>query len=131
MRHKLLEKDLASLTGVCQKCGPVELAYRADRDYYCCKIGRAERNRTGKKRNILKFPDGHRRPNNEEIAAMISGQDRLCALCERELTKDTHVDHCHETGRIRGVLCRSCNIGLGMFNEDPEMLRKAIAYITP
>ena len=54
-----------------------------------------------------------------------------CGLCEVKLKdgKHKHVDHCHETGKIRGVLCSKCNNGLGFFNDNPDMLRKAIQYL--
>ena len=39
------------------------------------------------------------------------------------------VEHCHDTGAIGGLTCSRCNTGLGAFNDDPDMLRKAIAYL--
>ena len=56
-----------------------------------------------------------------------------CNICSRKLTsyKRKHIDHCHETGRVRGILCSQCNVGLGMFQDDPERLAKAITYLSP
>lgn len=54
-----------------------------------------------------------------------------CHLCGRqpELTRDMVVDHCHQTGVVRGRLCRTCNMGLGAFKDDPALLRAAADYI--
>jgi hypothetical protein len=65
--------------------------------------------------------------------SMLSGQNGVCALCPREISLDVprslHVDHCHETGRVRGLLCHKCNPGLGQFEDDPERLERAAAYV--
>lgn len=58
-----------------------------------------------------------------------------CAICGRPEALDRggrstlHIDHCHQTGVVRGVLCLSCNISLGHFKHDPELLRRAIDYL--
>jgi hypothetical protein len=62
---------------------------------------------------------------------MLAAQGGGCAICGRApSTKiSLHIDHDHETGRIRGLLCFVCNNGLGQFQEDPAVLRKAAAYV--
>ena len=57
-------------------------------------------------------------------------QGNKCAICGTAPTnKKLDLDHCHETKKIRGLLCNNCNRGLGHFKDNPELLRKAIDYI--
>jgi Recombination endonuclease VII len=58
---------------------------------------------------------------------MAAAQNGLCAICERRPTK-LCVDHCHATRRLRFLLCNKCNTGFGQFDEDPRVLRRALAY---
>jgi hypothetical protein len=61
---------------------------------------------------------------------MSERQKNVCAICGLKcVTKPRlSVDHCHSTGRIRGLLCGVCNTGFGMFKNSPELLRKAALY---
>ena len=57
-----------------------------------------------------------------------------CECCGRELSKDphahtTHIDHCHATGKIRGVTCRYCNVAIGQIGDDPEKADAIAAYL--
>lgn len=58
-------------------------------------------------------------------------QGRRCAVCggTEPITKNWHVDHCHESGVVRGILCGLCNPGLGYFKDDTNRLWAAIAYL--
>ena len=75
----------------------------------------------------------------EEYDAKLAGQGGRCARCGREpktglkadggLMPALHVDHDHVSGLNRDLLCGNCNQGLGLFRDDPELLRKAAEYI--
>ena len=60
-------------------------------------------------------------------------QNGRCAICLSDKVlgqgKFLHVDHDHKTGKVRGLLCNSCNFGLGSFKDNPEFLKKAIEYL--
>lgn len=58
---------------------------------------------------------------------MVEDQNNKCAICNEE--KQLVVDHCHETLKVRKLLCRMCNTGLGMFKDDSQLLRNAIEYL--
>ena len=71
-----------------------------------------------------------------EYEAMLEAQGGLCAICEQPETskrggvvRRLAVDHCHETGEVRGLLCNNCNRALGMFGDSPATLAGAIAYL--
>lgn len=66
----------------------------------------------------------------EEYLNLYEEQDGQCAVCKTEIEKMTaHVDHCHDSGKIRGLLCGSCNIGLGYFKHDLLKLFRAAEYM--
>lgn len=68
--------------------------------------------------------------NLEQYIELLRSQEHKCQICKRELpSKKNHIDHCHKTGIVRGILCISCNTGLGHFKDDPEMLRQAVLYL--
>lgn len=67
----------------------------------------------------------------DDYESILSGQKGQCCICkvEPEKSKMLSVDHCHKTGRVRGLLCSKCNCGLGQFNDDAKLLEKAIEYL--
>lgn len=74
----------------------------------------------------------------EDIERMLKNQNYKCAICGKEIflhgssadkNKIAHVDHNHETGKIRGLLCNDCNIGLGKFMDNTEYLLGAVSYL--
>lgn len=59
---------------------------------------------------------------------MVREQDNKCKLCLEEMIPP-HVDHCHETKKVRGLLCKLCNAALGQFKDDPIRIARAVAYL--
>lgn len=64
----------------------------------------------------------------EDFDKLLAAQKGLCKICQQPM-KPAAVDHCHSTGRVRGLLCRKCNVGLGMFRDNPSLLRSAARYL--
>ena len=134
----------------CTKCGQMKPANEFDlvaskrRLQSHCKSCKAERYSIWQKNN----PDNHRRRDlhsklrahgvsPEQYAEMVNLQNNLCSICnspETRTRKDgslcpLSIDHCHKTNRIRKLLCRRCNVAIGLFNDDIEWMEKALAYL--
>jgi Recombination endonuclease VII len=63
-----------------------------------------------------------------QYRALQARQGNACAIC-RKVTRALCIDHCHVTGRVRGLLCLKCNSALGFCGDDPRLLRAALAYL--
>lgn len=75
----------------------------------------------------------------EQYDELFSNQNGCCYICGNEETarhnrskevQKLAVDHCHKTGKVRGLLCQDCNRGIGKFHDDPIRLQNAINYLT-
>jgi hypothetical protein len=61
---------------------------------------------------------------------MLALQNNGCKVCMLPpTTQRLHVDHCHTTGKVRGLLCQACNVSIGKMRESPELLRALATYI--
>lgn len=69
----------------------------------------------------------------ESYKDLFESQSGLCAICSTDRPtgrwKVFAVDHCHITGKVRGLLCNECNRGMGLLRDNAELLRKAAAYL--
>jgi len=74
-----------------------------------------------------------------EVLAMLDAQDHKCAICSTSIIRGRrgagleqhglHIDHCHDTGKVRGLLCGYCNRALGQFRDSLEILEAAVKYL--
>lgn len=65
----------------------------------------------------------------EEWDTLFAAQDHRCAICRGSCGDKPCVDHCHDSGRVRGILCNNCNRALGLFADDRNRLMNAVAYL--
>lgn len=83
-----------------------------------------------RKNNELKY---HFNLTIEDFNSMFEQQGGCCAICgvhQSQLKKRLGVDHDHVRHSVRGLLCSTCNVGLGMFKNDPRSLGAAVDYVT-
>lgn len=91
-----------------------------------------------KGRSLVRYwPDLSPLEARERYLDLLKEQKGLCKICgnpptsptRRGLIRDFNVDHCHTTGKVRGLLCDSCNIGIGLLGDNPALLKQAIIYL--
>lgn len=134
-RHRLTQINQVAKTATCSVCGAgTEIKFkRKPAGWRCRTVVRAERKTY---RQGINGRQAHQRQNRalryqlteQQYAAMVRQHQGRCRLCRRRENK-LRIDHCHKTGRVRGLLCHDCNVGLGWFRDNPEVLRRAARYI--
>jgi hypothetical protein len=69
--------------------------------------------------------------SRQEYESLLATQGQGCAICSRRSHSHKHlaVDHCHTSGKVRGLLCKDCNTALGLFQDDPSRLVRASWYL--
>jgi len=69
---------------------------------------------------------------SEQYDEILTKQNFSCAICKEHMSgfkQALAVDHCHSTGKVRGLLCTGCNTAIGSMKDDTERLRNAVAYL--
>jgi len=125
---------------ICKKCGqdklPIDFSWKSNgminggqRCLSCLReIDNLPENKKRAKDLYLQRKYGITSSRYEEILKLQEGK---CALCKRENKGKSafHVDHCHTTGKVRGLLCNQCNPAIGFLNEDLDRIYKVIDYL--
>ncbi len=155
VRRSLFEKDRISMTRVCKKCGeekPLDLDHFASTGHvqqdgkrgirHSCILCHRQRARERNSKRDAEYRAKHgvgyhtrpefRRAKIKHMYGLDVDPDSLpknCQICDVEVDYNICIDHCHTTGRIRGFLCRRCNLLLGNAQDDPNLLRRMADYL--
>jgi hypothetical protein len=123
---------------LCAHCGNEFIALlikiRAGKSKYCsnkCYNEFRKLHRRNTKQSDIYYQKKHKYGlTKEEYLGLFEKQNYKCAICETSLKdKRAMVDHCHGTGKVRGLLCNNCNTLLGMADDDIIKLERAIDYL--
>ena len=123
----LFSKKTDSKRGFSYKCKDCHNTYVREIWYPKNKEKQISSSSNWKKRNKAKVLATTYKSTEEIMQKLLNESDGKCKICKE--IKPLVLDHCHDTGAIRGLLCRNCNIGLGLFNDNKEALQNAIDYL--
>ena len=139
--------SLAANTRHCKHCGVVHKSHIGPKGYNRCRYQRMRKKELQRVRRYREDPAVKQQQSRrhkewmllklyglsiENFEQLFEQQKGKCAICGRQFNERTlrpHVDHCHKTKQVRGLLCRKCNPALGSFNDDPRLLRAALRYL--
>ena len=149
--HRLSEIDSSSRVATCSVCGPgVQIFIRDHKNgttRWRCQARQAERNQrerakvaVGTQRRRVRADEtggrtryvrGIGRVTANEFNARLESQGGGCAICGGQswAGQNLAIDHCHQTGLVRGLLCAGCNTALGLMRDNPSRLRSAADYL--
>lgn len=137
-----------SLTSKCKEC-----RNKQNREYFVKNPQMREKHNTSnkeKRKHYYQDPVRKQKYKNlhlkykyglslESYNKMLDEQNNTCKICKKEERCKNNqfngklsmlaVDHCHKTGKVRGLLCATCNKALGAFNDDIEIMSNAIRYL--
>lgn len=143
--HQLSNIDEKLKRATCSTCGPTEIVWR---DFqrgggrWGCTIKRHTMGRSAYKwsedykRAICPFCTHWHRWDRDKGRVcrdrLVQQAGNACAICAEQFTKKStpRIDHNHTTGAVRGVLCRNCNVALGLLKDDPACVKKAFDYLS-
>jgi len=121
----------------CPQCHKEFISNRPDKKYcrkQCRKAASQKRNNSTKRwRKKKRWKNRGINITYQEYNDLLNKQEGKCAICKKHYSEVIQsvlqVDHNHSTGKIRSLLCGSCNMGLGFFKENQQILKQAIEYL--
>lgn len=133
-------KSAVGVGGICKECKNINSKkIKNTEEYrdYCRKNYKKTKHIGKERRNVNTLVSRFRRAQGVDITVkdyndLYSGSQKVCEICgktEEENKERLNLDHCHNTKKIRGFLCGTCNRGLGMFKDDIKLIESAITYL--
>jgi hypothetical protein len=120
----------------------VSKAERAKRNYQTNREKILARNKAYREANPDKMKISYRRNylkkkflsygiTETQYNELLLKQDGRCAICltDKPTQPGWHIDHDHTTGEVRGILCQKCNIGIGLLQDNPAIVKSALSYL--
>jgi hypothetical protein len=114
----------------CAKCAETNPLAEFNRDR-TKKDGRRSRCKACRRDSTVQAQDRRRKTGvtKELFNALLIVQANRCGICAEPVDNSAPADHCHDTMAPRGILCRSCNLGMGLMKDNVGILRRAVAYL--
>jgi hypothetical protein len=120
----------------CARCGKAYRPKQRRASRYCSRVCKeaADKESGAERERYLQREYGIGAADYDRLLAEQGGGCALCGVKPEDLTAGRyrtflHVDHCHDTGRVRGLLCPEHNLLLGRFGDSPEMFRRIVEYL--
>lgn len=112
----------------CRKCGAPVTTRVGYPVCAGCRVDPRDASERDRRRTLRKYG-----LTEQDWAMLLAAQGGRCAICRTDTPggrgERWHIDHCHEAGTVRGLLCHNCNVGLGNFKDDPSLLIAAADYL--
>ena len=102
------------------------------RNSYCKECEKLYRREYYKENKHIKDAYDYRKKYGttiDEVHENLKRQEGQCYICKKDISETFHIDHNHDTGKVRGLLCSNCNTGIGLLGEDLDALKRAIRYL--
>jgi len=132
---------MRELVGYCKREHDYSIYGKIDKrgNFYCTKCQRIsqkewlEKNegktKEIKRKSHFKTKYGISVKDYEQMEKDHKGCCAICGIHKNGFDKDLYIDHCHDSNKVRGLLCQSCNSGLGFFKDNIRLMLKAIEYL--
>ena len=119
---QMFAKNAAKKDGLQERCTPCRAQH-----HQATKHKRPKQTKEQKRRYLMSSYG----LTKDEFDAMLKKQNNCCAICgSSDWGKPSpSIDHCHTTGKVRGLLCNNCNRGLGLLKDSTEVIKNAIKYL--